>query len=46
MAHFSRKELIYSFNNNIDVHTRTASNIFNVKSDDVTFEQRRTAKGC
>ena len=45
MAHFSKeKELIYSFNNNIDVHTRTASNIFNVKSDDVTFEQRRTAK--
>ena len=45
MAHFSKeKELIHCFNNDIDVHTRTASNIFNVSSEDVSFEQRRTAK--
>jgi len=45
MAHFSKeKELIYCFNNDIDVHTRTASNIFNVDAKDVSFEQRRTAK--
>ena len=45
MAHFSKeKELIYCFKNNIDIHTRTASNIFKVNPDDVTFNQRRTAK--
>jgi len=45
MAHFSKeKELIYSFKNNIDVHTKTASNIFKVDPDEVSFSQRRTAK--
>ncbi|MAR15006.1 MAG: DNA polymerase I [Candidatus Marinimicrobia bacterium] len=45
MAHFSKEaELIYCFKNDIDVHTRTASNIFKVDSDAVNFNQRRTAK--
>ena len=45
MAHFSKEvELIYCFKNDIDVHTRTASNIFKVSPDDVNFNQRRTAK--
>jgi len=45
MAHFSNEnELIHSFKNNIDIHSRTAANIFNVKTEDVDFNQRRTAK--
>ena len=45
MAHFSKEnELIYCFKNDIDVHTRTASNIFKVDPDNVNFNQRRTAK--
>ena len=45
MAHFSKEnELIHCFKNNIDVHTRTAANIFSVDPDDVNFNQRRTAK--
>ena len=45
MAHFSKEDqLIHCFKNNIDIHSRTASNIFNISSDDVDFNQRRTAK--
>ena len=45
MAHFSNEnELINCFNENIDVHTRTAANIFGINSEDVNFTQRRTAK--
>ncbi len=45
MAHFSKEnELINCFNKNIDVHTRTAANIFGINSEDVNFTQRRTAK--
>jgi len=45
MAHFSKEsELIHCFKNNIDVHTRTASNIFKINPNDVNFNQRRTAK--
>ena len=45
MAHFSKEnELIHCFKNNIDVHTRTAANIFSIDPDDVNFNQRRTAK--
>ena len=39
------KSLIDAFNNNVDIHTKTASDIFNVKIEDVTKEQRRMAKG-
>ena len=45
MAHFSNEnELIHSFKNNIDIHSRTAAKIFKVKTEDVDFTQRRTAK--
>ena len=45
MAHFSNeKQLLNCFKTDIDVHARTASNIFNVNSLDVDFNQRRTAK--
>ncbi len=36
--------LIEAFRNNVDIHTRTASEIFNVRPDEVTFAQRRVAK--
>jgi DNA polymerase I len=38
------KELIESFNQNIDVHTKTAAEIYDVPLDQVTKEQRRHAK--
>ena len=45
MAHFSNDaELISSFNQNEDIHTRTASKVFNVSIEDVIPEMRRTAK--
>ena len=36
--------LIDAFKNNIDVHTKTASDIFKVNQEDVTKEMRRIAK--
>jgi DNA polymerase-1 len=45
MAHLSRDStLIESFNNNEDIHTRTASDVYGVKVDDVLPDMRRTAK--
>ena len=45
MAHLSKdKGLIKAFKNNEDVHTITASEIFNCKIQSVTAEQRRYAK--
>ena len=45
MAHFSEDvELIKSFKNNEDIHSRTASKVFNVSLDDVQEDMRRTAK--
>ena len=45
MAHFSNEEeLINAFKNDIDIHARTASNIFNIESKKVNFNQRRIAK--
>ena len=45
MAHLSHDaELCRAFNNNIDIHSRTASLIYNVSLDDVLPEMRRTAK--
>ena len=45
MAHFSKEEaLILAFNNNEDVHSRTASLVYDVHIDLVTSEQRRHAK--
>jgi DNA polymerase-1 len=45
MAHLSNdKGLLYAFANGIDIHTATASEIFEVPLDAVTSEHRRRAK--
>ena len=45
MAHLScDKNLCNAFKNNEDVHSRTASNVFNVPIDNVMPEMRRIAK--
>jgi DNA polymerase-1 len=45
MAHFSQDtELIESFNNNEDIHTRTASKVYKVPLDQVQPDMRSTAK--
>ena len=45
MAHLSEdKELCKAFKDNLDIHDRTASLIYNVSLDDVQPEMRRTAK--
>ena len=45
MAHLSGdKNLTHAFNNNIDVHSATASEIFNVSLENVTPDLRRSAK--
>ena len=45
LAHYSEDEiLINSFVNDVDVHSITASKIFNIPLEEVTKEQRRKAK--
>ncbi len=45
MAHLSKDEnLTHAFNNDIDVHSSTAAEVFGVSIDDVTQDQRRSAK--
>tara|TARA_Y100000814_G_scaffold250470_1_gene197071 strand:+ start:6971 stop:9646 length:2676 start_codon:yes stop_codon:yes gene_type:complete len=45
MAEFSKEpNLIDAFNNNIDIHTRTAALINNISENNVDDNQRRTAK--
>ena len=45
LAHLSQEEtLINAFNNNIDVHSLTASQLFDISIEKVTSEQRRVAK--
>lgn len=45
MAHFSKdKTMIESFKEGLDIHARTASEIFSVKLDEVTDGMRRKAK--
>ncbi len=45
LAHFSGcKELIEAYNNGVDVHSVTASQVFGVPVDEVTPKQRREAK--
>ncbi len=45
LAHISGdRNLLDSFANNLDVHSRTASEIFNVSQEDVTKDMRRVAK--
>ena len=44
-AHMSKvPELIEAFNNNMDIHTKTAMDIFNVDKNNVTPNMRRQAK--
>lgn len=44
-AHLSNvKELVDAFNNNLDIHTKTAMDIFNVDMKDITPLMRRQAK--
>ncbi len=44
-AHLSNvSELLYAFNNNMDIHTKTAMDIFKVPMDKVTKNMRRQAK--
>ncbi len=45
MAHISEdKNLIEAFNNNVDVHSATASQVFDTELSNVTKDQRRKAK--
>lgn len=45
LAHMSNvQSLIDAFNNNIDIHTKTASDIFHVSIDEVSKNMRRIAK--
>ena len=45
MAHISKDaHLLEAFNNNVDVHSATASMMFNVPVDEVTKDHRRNAK--
>ena len=45
LAHMSKdKNLVDSFLNDVDIHTRTAALVFNVKEEEVTKEMRRRAK--
>ena len=45
LAHASQDEnLINAFNNNIDIHASTASEVFNIPIQEVSSQMRRTAK--
>ncbi|MBV4461077.1 DNA polymerase I [Pseudomonas sp. COR58] len=45
MAHLSRDDgLMNAFRNNLDVHTATAAEVFKVELNEVTSDQRRSAK--
>ncbi|ADH98871.1 DNA polymerase I [Salisediminibacterium selenitireducens] len=45
LAHISKDEnLISAFQEGMDIHTKTASDVFGVKGNEVTAEMRRTAK--
>lgn len=45
LAHMSQDEhMIDAFNHNVDIHTKTASQVFGIDVNDVTSEQRSAAK--
>ncbi|MHA6251432.1 DNA polymerase I [Oceanobacillus sp. CAU 1775] len=45
LAHIANdKGLVDAFNNDMDIHTKTAMDVFHVKEDEVTSEMRRQAK--
>ena len=45
LAHMSKDEnLVDAFNNDLDIHTKTAMDVFHVDQEDVTSDMRRAAK--
>ncbi|MGL5650753.1 MAG: DNA polymerase I [Paraclostridium sp.] len=45
LAHMSQDEhMIDAFNHNVDIHTKTASQVFGIDINDITSEQRSAAK--
>jgi len=45
MAHLSKdKNLTHAFNNNLDIHSATAAEVFGVSLEEVAQDQRRSAK--
>ena len=38
------KEMIYAFNNGLDIHTATAANVYGIELEEVTQDMRRNAK--
>ncbi|MDC3412615.1 DNA polymerase I [Aquibacillus sp. 3ASR75-11] len=45
LAHIAKDEkLIEAFNNNMDIHTRTAMDVFHVEAEEITSNMRRQAK--
>ncbi|MFJ7971081.1 DNA polymerase I [Psychrobacillus sp. NPDC096389] len=45
LAHMSEdKNLVDAFNNDLDIHTKTAMDVFHVAAEDVTSDMRRAAK--
>lgn len=45
LAHMSEDSSFkHAFNNNVDIHTKTASEVFGVTKEEVTKDMRRTAK--
>lgn len=45
LAHIAEDEkLIEAFNNNLDIHTQTAMDVFHVSKDEITANMRRQAK--
>lgn len=45
LAHFANdQKLVEAFKQNMDIHTRTAMDVFHVEKDDVTPDMRRQAK--
>ena len=45
LAHYSNeKKLIDAFNNNLDIHTRTAALIYGINDEEVEYHHRRVAK--
>ena len=45
LAHYSNeKKLIEAFENDLDIHTRTAALIYGISSEDVKYNHRRVAK--
>lgn len=45
LAHFSMEDaLIYAYNHGIDIHAKTASDVFGENIDNISYDERRKAK--